>query len=385
MQKSNISTLIILTIVFIYGVFSQYVFSNVEDISVYIYYANPILWIVFAGVLNFTISDTLYKNAKLRNNVIQYILIGGLVYIITYLIAGLFVTFGNNPYSNTIKGFFINLWITGTVIIAREYIRYKLINNVYDRYKIKVGIVIVVTFSLIEFGILSFIMRSTSGYYIFQEIMSNFIPIIIKNILFTYIAMNAGFIAPVLYQFIMHLFLWISPILPNSPWVLKAFIDTLIPSVILLYIIYEKNRKNIFKVKQGRSVSNPTQILPIAILLIIIIWFAMGIFPVKPLSIASASMKPTIEVGDVVIMKKCKPEEVIIGDIIEFTNGSRRTVHRVIDITKQNGKYYFVTKGDNNSEPDRELVLEDALFGKYIFRIKYIGLPAIWLTNMKGQ
>ena len=56
------------------------------------------------------------------------------------MISGLFITFGNNPYFTTVKGFLINLWMFGTVIISKEYIRYRLINNVYENDKKEINI-----------------------------------------------------------------------------------------------------------------------------------------------------------------------------------------------------------------------------------------------------
>ena len=41
--------------------------------------------------------------------------------------------------------------------------------------------------------------------------------------------------------------------------------------------------------------------------------------------------------------------------------------------------FYFITKGDNNKSPDSEEVTEGQLIGKVIFKIRYLGYPAIWL------
>ena len=44
--------------------------------------------------------------------------------------------FGTNPYSSNFRGLVFNLYATGLVIFFREYIRYKLMHNVYNKDKI---------------------------------------------------------------------------------------------------------------------------------------------------------------------------------------------------------------------------------------------------------
>lgn len=381
MQKSFIVTTIILTSIYIYQIVSQYFFIQAENLFLYRYFLNPIIWLAIAVLLKFILYDNLYINKKLKNSIIQYILIGGLIYVILYLILGLFTGFSKSPYSITIKGVFINIWITGTLLIAREYVRYRLINNVYEKYKVKIGILLVIVFSLIEFDLVSFLNKELNSYYIFENIASSLIPIVAKNIMFTYIVSFSSYIGPILYQIIINLFLWVSPILSDAPWIVETFISTMIPAIIMLYIIYTKNKKNIYKLKHRDMVKNPVRVVPLLLIVVVGIWFVLGVFPIRPLSIASGSMKPTINVGDVVIIKKCIPEEIEVGDIIEFSRDKNIIVHRAIKVINQDAKYYFTTKGDNNKEKDTELVTEEMLMGKYMFKIKYIGYPAIWLLN----
>ena len=96
-------------------------------------------------------------------------------------------------------------------------------------------------------------------------------------------------------------------------------------------------------------------------------------------------MEKEICVGDVAIIKKCNANDVNAGDIIEYQMEGYTVIHRIIEKKQINGKFYFVTKGDNNSSPDKEKVREDQLIGKNIFKIKYIGYPAIWLHILQVE
>lgn len=90
-------------------------------------------------------------------------------------------------------------------------------------------------------------------------------------------------------------------------------------------------------------------------------------------------MQNEIMIGDVVIIKKCTANDVNVGDIIEYQMEGYTVIHRVIEKIQRKGEFYFVTKGDNNEVADKKEVREDQLIGKVIFKIRYIGYPAIWL------
>ena len=96
-------------------------------------------------------------------------------------------------------------------------------------------------------------------------------------------------------------------------------------------------------------------------------------------------MVPALNVGDIAIIKKCDVNDIQVNDIIEYAMDDYTVVHRVIEIKQQDGQFYFVTKGDNNPKPDSELVTEDQLIGKCLFKIKYLGYPAIWINNLRQQ
>ena len=57
----------------------------------------------------------------------------------------------------------------------------------------------------------------------------------------------------------------------------------------------------------------------------------------------------------------------------------------MVEKRQRSGNFYLVTKGDNNNAPDVAEVREDQLIGKVIFKIKYIGYPAIWLHLLQVE
>ena len=384
MQKSKKSTILIILLIFIYGLISTS--KLVIDINIpYLYIINPMFWLGMALILKILIPP-IYEKRKLKKEIISYVIIAGFSYIIIYIISGILIGFGKNPFSTTIIGYIANIWITMTIIISKEYIRYKLINNVYDREKNYIAFIISIVYIIIDFGLYKFISaEQITILMIEKQLIQVIIPSICKNVLYSYIAINSSYIPAIIYEFIINTYLWMAPILPNSPWIITVIIESIIPIVVLLYIRYIKLQKDLFKSREMLRVSDPGSIIPLIVVVILLTWFALGIFPIVPVAIASESMKPEFTIGDVILIKKCNIKDVIVGDIIQYKLENYTVVHRVIEKKENNGKVILTTKGDNNNTPDVKTVTEEQLIGKNILKIKYIGYPAIWLHLIEEQ
>jgi len=94
-------------------------------------------------------------------------------------------------------------------------------------------------------------------------------------------------------------------------------------------------------------------------------------------------MVPNLNIGDVVILQKIKPDDVKLYDIVEYKTKTKRIVHRVVEIQKKQDGLYFITKGDHNPGNDHDPVFQDQIVSKVIFRIPIIGFPAVWLNFSK--
>ncbi|MCW8966777.1 MAG: signal peptidase I [Candidatus Pacearchaeota archaeon] len=89
-------------------------------------------------------------------------------------------------------------------------------------------------------------------------------------------------------------------------------------------------------------------------------------------------MKKGFNKGDILFIVGVKPENIEIGDIIIFNSGVRNTpiIHRVINITNENGEYTFSTIGDNNPSQIsfEKTINENQIVGKAKLRIApYLG------------
>lgn len=89
--------------------------------------------------------------------------------------------------------------------------------------------------------------------------------------------------------------------------------------------------------------------------------------------VATGSMIPKYEVGDVLVSKEIPPEDIKVVDDIIYTGkeGSFKdkvVTHQVIFIEKENENYRIITKGIANTAQDPEITQEQVM-GKVIYKL----------------
>lgn len=83
--------------------------------------------------------------------------------------------------------------------------------------------------------------------------------------------------------------------------------------------------------------------------------------------------------GDIMILYR--PTYLKLGDVIVFrTSRPEPIIHRIVSITNN----HFQTKGDHNADSTREeqAISQEAVIGKAIFKIPYLGYIKIWAVEM---
>ena len=106
-------------------------------------------------------------------------------------------------------------------------------------------------------------------------------------------------------------------------------------------------------------------------------------FGYKVLQVMSGSMDDVFSIGDVILIKETKQENIKKGDIITFKKENIIT-HRVIEMNKTNDTMYYTTKGDNNNVSDAEKVTYEEIEGKYITKFVCIGYLINFLNTTEG-
>ena len=157
---------------------------------------------------------------------------------------------------------------------------------------------------------------------------------------------------------------------------------------IILYLFANYILTDFFKEKIDIRVKNTgAKLIRLIIIIFIIILVSLnsGIFRYWIAVVASGSMEPTINVGDVIYIDKSfakNMEKLKEEDVIVFKINGNIYCHRVVEVINNNGEVFLLTKGDREGQGvDNWTVTKNELVGRVEFKLKYIGLPSIWLKN----
>lgn len=120
-------------------------------------------------------------------------------------------------------------------------------------------------------------------------------------------------------------------------------------------------------------------------LVVILFVLVLGITDYKMLSVGSDSMKDYLHKGDIVIIYKEDINNLNENDVIVFHHHNIDIIHRIVKILDEDKRTLY-TKGDNNKIEDGWPITEDEYIGKVIFKIRYLGYPSVWISELvKGD
>ncbi|MCF2138250.1 MAG: signal peptidase I [Candidatus Thorarchaeota archaeon] len=111
---------------------------------------------------------------------------------------------------------------------------------------------------------------------------------------------------------------------------------------------------------------------------------AMGT-PTPLVVVTSRSMVPTLNVGDLLVLKHVPEDDIKVGDIIVYEDSwytAAPIVHRVIRIEEINGTKHFYTKGDNNSVEDPGDRVYSEITGVVVLTIPWVGNISLFLRGL---
>ena len=103
-------------------------------------------------------------------------------------------------------------------------------------------------------------------------------------------------------------------------------------------------------------------------------------------NVVTGSMVPKYEVGDVLVSKEVKPEELKVGDDVVYKGkegdfADKIITHQIIKIEKENGNYKITTKGIANDIEDPE-INQTQIYGKITYKIKTLSLIGKMAQNI---
>ncbi len=379
----KIIKLIIISLLILSSLVPEMLGFSIKFGTDYTYIIKPLIW-CFIGIIIFVFfrNESVPYN-KYKNEVQFYVLVTCLLYFLIYFMFGYVNGFATNPYDHSLKGVLYNLWTFLPMLIVTEYARYYMINNCPKKHIIISVLLISLVFTAIEINVFKFPIYFENMYTSAKFIMETFLPTLMISLYLSYVCYFAGFEIAIIYSLLPQLALFIFPILPNVSWFLLAILNSAVPFFSYVFINYKINKmdKTLDK-RVNKTVGIKGWIVMIASI-ILIVSFGIGLFPYKPLVIATNSMYPNIRKGDIVIIVEKDLDSIKVGDIIRYQMENYYVVHRVKEIQETESETrQFITKGDNNNTVDLYPVSDYQVKGVIKYKIPYLGYPTLLISKL---
>jgi signal peptidase len=370
-------------------VLSMHVFLNLAKPAGLMAYILPIVCWSLAALIILYLCGFENLSAWFNKSITLIAALIATLQISALITAAFFTSFGKSPYTHALTAIPLYIAYFTARLLAFELSRAYIIKS-YPRKRIFAGTVLTALFyTFLKFPVAKLLSLGEPAATA-KFIGSEFLPTLAQSLFATYLALLGGPEASLAYMGIPEAFEWLSPILPNPAWAIKALITTIVPVMgfytlnqainpftLARYGIIERieARKPL---KTGKSLS--LSWIAVALTAVILVWGSTGLLGFQPTIIASGSMQPALNVGDIAITVPTPPEKIRIGDIIQYwrTGDQAPTIHRVIEINRIGKTIYIITKGDANKAPD-EPIQATASLGKVVFTIPKLGWVSIHL------
>lgn len=367
--KQLLTIQIFMLLVIITGFFYGSIFENNLEV----------LFLLVSFIALYSVFKIDLKNDYKYKQILKIVITCLLFYFVFIYVAGLFTGFAKTIYTFNFNNFIYNIIPTIIYIILMECIRTIYINKSNNNK-------IIIILSCIIF----ILYDSFSKYYLYDFKVSDelyeYIGLIVltsiaRNIFLTILCSKSNVINCVIYRIITEIYIFLVPIVPNFGPYINSVLEIALPLIIGLILIRPPIR--ILSSPKKSKYSRTLSVVITAILLLIVL-LNSGFIKYQMFVIGSNSMNTYIYRGDVIIARRTNDKEIKNikkGEILVFRYNNKIISHRVYKIIKRDNKLYFKTKGDNNDQVDDNIVKEKDIIGTVSFRIKYIGLPSIWLRE----
>lgn len=320
---------------------------------------------------------------RYAKDIILEIIINLITFFMIYYMSGIFISFAKVGNYLTLK--YITTAIIPLIlyIIAKEYLRYTLITKAGD----KNGIIVLITIAFIclDCTIATSINAISFSKETFLLLALTIIPSISENILCSWMTYHFGYTPCLVYLMVLNLYKYFLPIIPNPNEYLYSIIFFILPILILInlnnWLKKDKTEALVLEHKHSAKLKIACE-FPIIIILIVMIYFVSGYFKYYAIAIATGSMVPNINKGDVVIVnQQFKEKDLKIGKVIAYNYNDKVVVHRIYKEIQTDKELIIYTKGDANNNMDEYKITIDMIVGIVDAKIPFIGYPTVMINE----
>ncbi len=373
MKKGYIRLLIFSLLLIILSLFNAFVVNIFSGYKIVIFLL--IVLVVFNQIFVMERNRRLYYR-----DILFEILLFSLTYFIVYYLLGLVVGLAWTSNYLTMP------YITGILIpiilycILREILRYNMISKADNN--MLCTIIVIILFIILDISNAFYFTLFNSQYDVLKFIALAFLPAVSKNISYSYISKRIGYKPLIIFDLIFSLYLYILPIVPNINEYVMSIIYLIVPILFAFKILRFYEAKKNDKISSNYHAIKLKHAIVPAILVFTLVYFYSGYFRFYTIAVATGSMSPNINKGDVVIVdKKYSFNNLEVGDIIAYRKEGVIIIHRIAKKVSFGDSYLLYTKGDANNNMDDFVIKEDMIVGNVKQRIRYIGYPTVWFNE----
>lgn len=318
---------------------------------------------------------------RYKKDIVLKITILTIAYYMIIFAFGLFTGFNRNTLILGIIDTIKNILPLLLAIPLIEMLRYVFITKGQTS---KVLIVLsVISLTLLDIMLLNYFYVYTTFDFVFLLLL----PSISKNIFISYLTYKVGYKPAIIFNFLLELPIVILPFYPTFGTYVDSVIKFLFPFIVMFSVrrsfLSNDYDKVVSRERNSRIFSKLGYIISF-LFLFTIVALTSGVFKYYAVTIATGSMRPNINVGDIVIIEKVKDNFDIVkeGEVLAYHHEGKIIVHRIIKILVVDNVKYIYTKGDNNSASDGYPIMAKDIVGIVKVKIPYVGYPAVELSKL---
>lgn len=299
------------------------------------------------------------------------------LYVIFVQMFGIYFGSYENPYFVTTEMFLWTVLPMLVVIVTTEILRYVLLAQ-----KNKVVSVIAFLFCVLA-EVLAFANLSdlSSVNKLMDLIALTVFPAISANVFYHYSSKRFGIFPNISFRIISTLYIYFVPSITGMSDALFACSKIFLPIILLAMIsaMYEKKVKK--AVRKNKKLSAISMILSCSVIICIAMLISCQ-FRFGAIVIATGSMTGEINKGDVIIYERYEDQSIAEGQVIVFSQGPSKIVHRVIKIERIGAETRYYTKGDANPAMDEGYITKTDIVGLTDIKVSFVGYPTLWLHEL---
>ncbi len=303
------------------------------------------------------------------------------VYVMLYYVMGIGFGFVKSNYGEAMKVILQYILPVSAIIVCSEVVR-TIVRAQEDRFA---GVITYVSCVIAEV-IIHYTLSDIFTFRRFMDIIAlAFLPAVLSNLLYHYLAKRYGSLPNIAYRLIITLYPYVIPYNTGIPHSLLSFINLILPLLVYLFIdyLYEKKKRYALARFSKLGVALTTVIV---IMMTSIIMLVSNVFQFGAYVIATESMTGELNKGDIAIYERYDDDDTVQkGDIIVFKSGNKNVIHRVVDIAHINGETRYFTKGDANEDLDVGYITESDIEGIVELKLPYFGYPTLWLRELVNE